>query len=110
MLPLLIIGLLWLSVTAVLCLLIGRAIRNADRHDEELARREWSARLDAPRPGRARGGRAHVTVWAPLPSELLRRPGISRAGGRSPMVFGAQDPDTATPHERRRPDEPPLPG
>lgn len=40
MTALLIIGLAWLAVTAVMCVLIGRAIRNADAHDEEQAERE----------------------------------------------------------------------
>jgi hypothetical protein len=105
--PVLIIGLLWLSVGAVLCLLIGRAIRHADRHEEKLARRAATARLGAPQPGRGRDRRGQVTVLAPLPEDLLRRPGIPRAGGRSPMVFRPQDSDAATPDGPHRPDGPP---
>ena len=97
MIPLLIIGLVWLSVTAVLCLVIGRAIRTADQHDEEQAERAWVAQHAGPRPGQVGGGRAQATIWAPYPEELLRRPGIPRAGGRSPMMLPPEDWDVRPP-------------
>jgi hypothetical protein len=41
---LLVIGLAWLSVTAIACLLIARAIRSADAREEELALLSRSAK------------------------------------------------------------------
>jgi len=93
MLPLLIIGLLWLSVTAVLCLLIGRAIRDADRHEEELTQRAWAARRGALHPGRGLRERRQATPWAPASEQVLRPGGIPRAGGRSRLVFRSPDSD-----------------
>jgi hypothetical protein len=51
MTALLIIGLAWLAVTAVMCVLIGRAIRNADAHDEQRAEREAAMRNRRRFPG-----------------------------------------------------------
>jgi hypothetical protein len=104
MIPLLVIGLLWLSVTGVLCLLIGRAIRTADRHDEELAQRTWAAQ-HAGAPARRIGrGRAGATTWAPYPDELLRPPGIPRAGGRTPILLDVPEWNDLPPDLPRRGD------
>jgi hypothetical protein len=96
MIPLLIIGLAWLSVAAVLSVLIGRAIRYADRQDEKRAEQEWAAR-HAGSPGPFRGGRTRATIWVPYPDELLRPPGISRAGGRSPLLLPQEGGDDVPP-------------
>jgi hypothetical protein len=104
MIPLLVIGLLWLSLTGVLCLLIGRAIRTADRHDEEQAERLWATRHPGPPPGQRRGGRVQATIWAPFPDELLRRPGIPRAGGRSPILLDVPEWNDPPPERPRRQD------
>jgi hypothetical protein len=97
MIPLLIIGLVWLSVTAVLCLGIGRAIRHADRQDAKRAEQAWATPHAGSRPGRTGGGRGQATIWAPYPDELLRPPGISHAGGRTPLLFRLQDWDDLPP-------------
>jgi hypothetical protein len=104
MIPLLVIGLLWLSATAVLCLLIGRAIRAADRHDEEQAERLWATQHVPPPPGQVGGGRPQATIWAPYPDELLRPPGIPRAGGRSPILLDVPEWDDLPPDVPRRRD------
>jgi hypothetical protein len=58
------IGLLWLAFTGVLCLVVGRAIRVADREDEEGARA-------APRSRSRTGGTsAPMLPETPLPSTV----------------------------------------
>ena len=104
MIPLLIIGLVWLSVTAMMCVLIGRAIRHADQEDEVRAERTWAAHTAGSRRVPRSGGPTQGTVWAPYPDHLLRTTGISRAGGRSPLLLRPLDwddlpPDMAPRHD-----------
>jgi hypothetical protein len=56
MVQMLIVGLVWLSLTAVLCLVIGRALRTGDVREEERVRANTAAvtpaELGAGSPGR----------------------------------------------------------
>jgi hypothetical protein len=117
MFPLLVIGLVWLLLTAVMCVLIGRAIRNADVHDEEQAQREWAMQGGRRFPDAILGGRAPGSVctldrttlddtmldYTALDhtaldgTELLDPPGLPDEGRRGPTGHPQQGSTTARP-------------
>ena len=112
------IALTWLTVTAVMCVLIGRAIRRADSRDEERAQQ---ACLAQGRPTRApfhpSGLRPTLHLVQPAERPLPGRAGSGMFGvpsdpGGSPVVRPRVDSDAAPPvpptfpKRRRRPDPP----
>jgi hypothetical protein len=97
MFPLLMIALVWLSLTAGMCVLIGRAIRNADVHDEEQAQREWATQGGRRLPETVAGRRAQSTVCAPDRADLLDFPEFPGDRGRRPPGHPRQGSDAVRP-------------
>ncbi|SNR76889.1 hypothetical protein [Blastococcus mobilis] len=114
MIPLLIIGLVWLSLTAVMCILIGRAIRNADVHDEEQAQRDWATQGARRLPESVAGGREQSTFCPPALvdpldlSELSGDPG-RRSAGRPRRSSAAVPPAVPRPRRHDGPGRPERP-
>jgi hypothetical protein len=102
MFPLLIIGLVWLLLTAVMCVLIGRAIRNADVHDEEQAQREWADAGRARVPDAILGGRAPGSLCT-LHLPELDFPEFPGDGRRGPTALPRKDPTAGRPDVQRNP-------
>ncbi len=65
MVQMLIVGLVWLSLTAALCLMIGRALRTADQHEEQRAQERAVEATQAEMIGRALGGATDASWFAP---------------------------------------------
>lgn len=117
MVAVLVIGLIWLSVTAVMFVLIARAIGHADAQDEEVAQRDRVAHRPHPQPRALDGGGARaptpglrtsemLDVWWSFDDVFPRPPG----GGLPPPYPepGDRAPDDF-PWPPRHPDRPPGP-
>jgi hypothetical protein len=105
MIRVLIIGLLWLSFTGAMCVLIGRAIRSADLHDAEQARHLRAGQWTRWIPGPVAGGEARATLYAPDLAQLFK---LSEAGTDEDALPGAH-PEPAPrdfPWPERHPDRP----
>jgi hypothetical protein len=78
MVQMLIVGLVWLSLTAVLCLVIGRALRTGDVREDERSRAKAEAiapaELGAGSPGRLHEAGAITTELAhPVDDDEISR-------------------------------------
>ncbi len=104
MIRVLVIGLLWLSCTGVMCLLIGRAIRSADVHDEHQAQSSAVGRRTGSVAWPVAGGEAQATLCAPDLDSLVGLPELGGAddGRRGPYSEPAPD----FPWPERHPDRP----
>jgi hypothetical protein len=71
MVQMLIVGLVWLALTAVLCLVIGRALRTGDQSEEQHARETLMALPPADLFARSSGGAAEAGFFAPEPGRPL---------------------------------------
>lgn len=71
MVQMLIVGLVWLALTAVLCLVIGRALRTGDVHEERRSRTELMSLPAADLFVRSPGGFVDEVSFAPEPGRPL---------------------------------------
>jgi hypothetical protein len=76
-----VIGLLWLPVVAVACVLLCRAIREADERDEEASRQSRVERAERPLRGPVSPSRLGISDLAEL--EAMYRDSGGSEGGRA---------------------------
>lgn len=80
MVQMLIVGLVWLALTAVLCLVIGRALRTGDVREERRSRESLVALPPAGMIARSHGGLTEPGTFAPEPGSPLGDDELDRWG------------------------------